>query len=107
QPLAYFHTLARAWEFAAGGLLVLALPAIARRLHRDGASILPRLATAGGWLGLAVLLATGVTIRVATEFPGWVALVPVTAAVLVLVGAETGRRWGVDRLLGSAPFVFV
>jgi peptidoglycan/LPS O-acetylase OafA/YrhL len=107
QPFAYFHTLARAWEFAAGGLLVLALPRIARYLHRDGATIAPAVATAGGWLGLAILLGTGVTIRVATQFPGWVALVPVTAAILVLIGSEPGRRWGVDRLLGSAPFVFV
>jgi len=29
QPLAYFHSLTRAWEFALGGLLALHVDAIA------------------------------------------------------------------------------
>lgn len=106
QPLAYFHTGARVWEFAAGGLLALALPAAALALKRIPAI----LGAAAGWLGLAMIVSCGILIPVSTSFPGWVALWPITGALLVIVaGDATGAtsRWSTTRLLGSRPFVLL
>ncbi|UFU07573.1 acyltransferase family protein [Ruania halotolerans] len=97
QPLAYFHTGARVWEFAAGGLVALALAA--------GPRIAGRAGVITGWLGLAMIVSTGTLLPVSTAFPGWVAAWPVAGAVLVLLsGASTG---GVQRLLGSRPLAWL
>src|ERR1044071_1152876 len=50
QPLAYFHTLTRVWEFVLGGLLALVVDAI----------VLPRVARGVlGWLGVVGLVSCG------------------------------------------------
>jgi peptidoglycan/LPS O-acetylase OafA/YrhL len=69
QPLAYFHTLTRLWEFALGGLLALTIDRIA---------LSPRARVTTGWLGVAGLVACGAAIPVADVFPG--------------VAARCGRR---------------
>lgn len=95
QSFAYFDTRARLWEFAFGSLLAL----VATSPHsfgRPGAIW----RTVLGWLGLAGILSVGVLVNVRDAFPGWIALLPLTAAAaVILVGADPGR-WGVGRLLG-------
>jgi peptidoglycan/LPS O-acetylase OafA/YrhL len=103
QPLAYFHTGARMWEFAAGGLLALGAPRIDEVAARR--PILGRVGAAAGWLGLALVVSCGLVFNVSTLFPGWVALWPVAGALLIVGAGGTGGRWGVDRVLGSRPFV--
>jgi peptidoglycan/LPS O-acetylase OafA/YrhL len=106
QPFAYFHTGARVWEFAAGGLLALALPAAALALRRIPAVV----GVAAGWLGLAMIVTCGILIPVSTSFPGWVALWPITGGLLVIAAGDApgaGSRWSTTRLLGSRPFVFL
>lgn len=98
QPWAYFDTGARLWEFALGGLLAIALPYI---------RVPQRLRFALGWLGLLALVSCGALVSVATLFPGYVALWPVGAAMLIVVAGTTHHRWGVDRLLGWKPFAWV
>jgi peptidoglycan/LPS O-acetylase OafA/YrhL len=102
QPAAYFHTGARLWEFAAGGLLALT----ATRLPQ-----LPkRWAILLGWIGLAMIVSCGALIRVSTAFPGWIALWPVIGALLVLVACDSrlpASQWSCSRLLGSTAFVYV
>jgi peptidoglycan/LPS O-acetylase OafA/YrhL len=95
QAFAYFDTRARLWEFAFGSLLAL----YATRRTPVGEPGSPwRLAI--GWLGLTTILLVGVVVNVRDAFPGWVALIPLSAAAtIVLVGADPGR-WGVGRLLG-------
>lgn len=95
QAFAYFDTRARLWEFAFGSLLAL----FATRRAALGTPGSPwRIAT--GWLGLATILLVGVVVNVRNAFPGWIALIPLTAAaMIVLVGDDPGR-WGVGRLLG-------
>ena len=98
QPLAYFHSLTRLWEFALGGLLALTIDNV--RLPR-------RTRVHLGWIGLAGLLACGAVLRVGTVFPGIAALWPTGCAVLVLLAGATGARWGADRLLTSRPLRYV
>lgn len=90
QPWAYFDTGTRLWEFALGAMLALALPRL--RVPRG-----PRIAM--GWLGLAALVLCGALIPVSTLFPGYVALWPTGAAVLVILAGTTGGRFAADRLL--------
>ncbi|WP_193106931.1 acyltransferase family protein [Brachybacterium sp. FME24] len=106
QEIAYFDTFARLWEFAAGSLLGLLLPVWeARRdgrISRSGpAGSMPRMAV--GWVGILALIACGLLIDVQGAFPGWIAAWPLLAAALVLIAGTTGHRFGVDRLLSTAP----
>jgi peptidoglycan/LPS O-acetylase OafA/YrhL len=75
QPLAYFHTLTRLWEFALGGLLALTI---------DRITFSPRARVAAGWLGVVGLVACGVAIPVADVFPGVAALWPTGCAARYL-----------------------
>jgi peptidoglycan/LPS O-acetylase OafA/YrhL len=98
QPLAYFHSLTRLWEFALGGLLALTIDTV--RLPRRTRIHL-------GWIGLVGLLACGAVLQVGNIFPGAVALWPTGCAVLVLLAGVTGARGGADRLLTSRPLGYV
>ncbi|MER5261841.1 acyltransferase family protein [Actinosynnema sp. NPDC002837] len=94
QPLAYFHSLTRAWEFALGGLLALGLNAFSL-------TALVRLAL--GWIGLAGLVACGLVLRVGSVFPGYAALWPTLCAAAVIAAGGSGSAFGVDRLLATRP----
>lgn len=95
QQAAYFDTGARLWEFAAGSLLVVALPHL--RLGRVAGAVV-------GWTGLAALLVLGMVLDVRGGFPGFLALWPVLcAAAIVAAGAPDGRGAGPARMLASRP----
>lgn len=96
---AYFNTLARLWEFLAGVLLALALP------------LLPTpgrlLCVTGSSLGLLLLLVTGFLPR-ELAFPGYVALLPVLAAALLLhSGVRRDLITPVQRLLCTRQLVYL
>lgn len=95
QAWAYFDTGARLWEPALGGLLALVV-------HRI--DLPARLRVVLGWAGLAALVSCGVLLQVSTLFPGYVALWPTGAAVLVVL-AGSGTRFGADRLLTWKPLM--
>lgn len=94
QPYAYFHTGTRVWEFAAGALLALASSRLA-------VAQAPRLAL--GWMALAAILTCGALVPVSASFPGYVALIPVIAALLLLAFGGEAHPVSVSRLLGSRP----
>ncbi|MHA6618071.1 acyltransferase family protein [Pseudonocardia sp. DLS-67] len=94
QPLAYFHTLTRLWEFALGGLLAL---------HGDRIVLSLRARVAAGWTGVVGLVACGALIPVAQAFPGIAALWPTGCAALVLLAGCTGAPLAADRILTAAP----
>src|SRR5699024_7311037 len=101
QQIAYFDTAARMWEFAAGSLLALALPALdrltgARRPEDWAPPRLRVLRALTGWAGIVGLLACGILMDVSLLFPGWIALWPLAAASAVVVAGHSGTRWGVD-----------
>lgn len=94
QAWAYFDLGARLWELALGGILAVTLDRI--ELPRRVRIVL-------GWVGLVALISCGALLNVSTMFPGYVALWPVGAAILVLLAGTTGHRLGADRLLTWRP----
>ncbi|GAA1155062.1 acyltransferase family protein [Ornithinicoccus hortensis] len=97
QPIAYFHTGTRLWEFAAGGLVALVL----RRMTAPSGV----LSVALGWVGLVLIVSCGVALSVSEAFPGWVALWPVLGAVFILATGNSGQRWSAAGLLSRRPMV--
>lgn len=98
QQWAYFDTGARVWELALGGMAALFLPRL--RMGR-------RLRVVLGWAGLFGLVACGALFQVSTMFPGYVALWPTLAAMLVLVAGDTGSRVGADRMMSWRPLRYL
>ena len=96
QPLAYFHSATRIWEFALGGLLALWISRI-----EDRPELTPGTRAVLGWGGVAALVSCGILLQVDRAFPGWAALWPTLAAAMVLVAGRSGHRFGVDRLLSG------
>ena len=94
QQAAYFDTGARLWEFAAGSLLVVLLPAV--RLGERVRAVL-------GWMGLAALLLLGMVVDVRGGFPGFLALWPVLCAAAIVASGSGERPVGPTRLLASRP----
>lgn len=85
QPWAFYFSPLRAWEFAVGGLVSLALC----RHWAEGF----RHAPAMGWAGLGLIGAAYLTVSEAEPFPGTLALLPVVGtAMLLLSGAQAGAR---------------
>ena len=93
----YFDTGARAWEFAAGGLLALAP-------ERPPAA---RVAFASGWLGLALVVWSALAYSGQTAYPGWAASVPVLGTVLAILAGRSGGRFGAGRFASMRPLVAV
>ncbi|MGH3325236.1 MAG: acyltransferase family protein, partial [Streptomyces sp.] len=98
QPWAYFDTGARLWELALGGIFAIALPWL--RLPRVLRVVL-------GWFGLAALVSCGLLLQVSTMFPGYVALWPTGAAILIILAGQTDSRIGADRLLSARPLAYI
>jgi peptidoglycan/LPS O-acetylase OafA/YrhL len=94
QAFTYFDTAARLWEFALGGLLLLALPHL--RLRARTGLVL-------GWLAIAALVACGLVLRAGTLFPGYAALWPTVAAALLILTAGDPHPASVGRLLRTGP----
>ena len=98
ESFAFYSSLTRAWEFAAGAVLALGLARIP----------LPRPSTARvtGLAGAGLLVASAVLITDAQPFPGLVALVPVTGTVLLIL-AGTHHTTVVSSVLSTRPMVYV
>jgi len=97
QGYAYFDTRTRLWEFAAGSLLAIALPHL-----RPGRMLRAVL----GWIGLVAIVVCGMVIDVRGGFPGYLALWPVVAAALVIVGGtRPPGESPPQRDLGAAAFL--
>jgi peptidoglycan/LPS O-acetylase OafA/YrhL len=91
QPIAFFSTPTRTWEFAVGGLAALLQENERLKLLRLGAF---------AWLGAACVLASGIFLRSAQGFPGALALLPVAGTTLILIaGKYSISQGGVLRVL--------
>ncbi|MFD6675303.1 acyltransferase family protein [Rhodococcus zopfii] len=93
----YYDSAARLWELTLGGLFVCVAPWL--RVPRWTAATLAVLA-------LLVLLGCGAVLDGRAQFPGPWALVPVGAALLLVVTGTT-RPTAVSRLLASAPLMWL
>lgn len=98
QQFAYFSTFTRVWEFGIGSLLALVIHRIKVPMF-FGALV--------SWIALAAIITVGLVLPVADMFPGWVALIPVAAAVVIIATGQTQASWGASRLLASKPLVWL
>ncbi|MBL8777224.1 MAG: acyltransferase family protein [Acidimicrobiales bacterium] len=93
---AFFALPARAWQLGLGALLGLAWSRV-ERLDERGRAV-------GQLVGLAAIVASVVGLSSATAWPGWWALLPTVATLLVLAGPPSGPF---AALLGQAPLTWV
>ncbi|MEU5154345.1 acyltransferase family protein [Glycomyces sp. NPDC021274] len=100
QAFAYFDLRARLWQFAAGGLLALALPRLRTAFTDPAAPQATWTAALLGWAGVAVLLGAGFFLE-STQFPGLAALWPVGGACAVVIAASLSPGAGAGRLLNT------
>lgn len=96
QPVAYFITFTRVWEFALGGLICVNLTAV--KIRQGFATII-------GWIGLIGLILTGIVFNVSTMFPGYVALWPMLCASFIVLSGNVETKYGVKKFLGSKIMV--
>ena len=98
ESFAFYSSLTRAWEFAAGALLALALA----RIPVPTVSVARLLGAAGAVL----LLVCAFAIHDSQPFPGVVALLPVTGTVLLIL-AGSHHTTGVSAALSMRPMVWL
>lgn len=94
--LGYTSTLARVWELGLGCLLALNISRLLRLDHKLGAII--------SWLGVGMILLSGITYDLNGSFSGWPAILPAIGATLVITGGTPVPMWGPEVVLGSRPF---
>lgn len=106
QPVAYFHTGARFWEFSIGTLLALVVPNLKitdTAKSRLAGNLLANIA-------LFALVLMGMLLDVSRQFPGLIALVPVAAATAVILAGNlspaSGKSYGFLWLLRTRPMVW-
>lgn len=98
QALAYYDSLARAWEPLLGVLAAAAVPYLRwPRWLRAGAAV----------VGVATIVTVGFLVDGVAQYPGPLALIPVAATVLILCSAANlnGVFPWPNRLLGATPLV--
>ena len=89
----YFNSFARVWEFGIGGLLALVAT---RLIFRE------RIASVMAWVGVVVVFGNAAVIG-DIAYPGYIALVPVAGAVLVVLAGQTAAPSLPIRFLGTKP----
>lgn len=87
----YFSTSTRAWEFAAGGLLATASLPVLTTIVRSVLSL----------AGVALIGVAAVVLDGNSEFPGYLAALPVVGTCLILVATY---RAGSPPMAANAPF---
>lgn len=95
---AYFHVGTRLWEFLTGVLVFLVMPYI---------NIGPRQSRIMMLLGFIMLIGTGVFISENIRFPGYVALLPVIAAVIIIISGKNSNKGYVYQILSSRTLVYL
>ncbi|WP_162256669.1 acyltransferase [Agromyces sp. Soil535] len=98
--LAYFSTIARTWEFGAGGLLAL----LAITTPSKGREVLR---TVASWCGLLLIAVPIVAFRDPEAFPGVWVLLPVAGTLAVIWAGTPATRWSTARVAGLRPVQWV
>lgn len=91
---AYFATFTRGWEFAAGGIIALAVPWI---------RMPSRMANTLALAGFAAIVYSVFTFSATTVFPGASALIPVLGTAAIIVAGTGGVRLWHARISATAP----
>lgn len=95
---AYFDTGTRLWEFALGATLALFITSI---------KIPKELRLVFGWVGLVALVSCGLLVPNSEMFPGYIALWPTVAALLIILAGSSNSKLGVDRFLTWQPVKYL
>jgi peptidoglycan/LPS O-acetylase OafA/YrhL len=98
QPWAFFGLHTRAWELGIGALVALCWKYV-EQLPTNFRAVI-------GWLGLFVIVVSGLTITEKMAFPGKLALLPVVATALVLMAGQHAH-WGPQRILSLQPLQWI
>lgn len=96
QPWAFYFSPLRAWEFAVGGLVSLA---VAQRWASGF-----RFSPAMGWAGIGLIAATYLTVSETDPFPGFIAFIPVSGTAMLLLSGARQSAAGPAALLSLPPF---
>ena len=97
---AFYSSVTRAWEFAIGAIIALALSSTKRSLSTPLASIM-------SIAGLMAIIAGALFITADAVFPGMVALLPVVGTAAVIVGGSTKTTPVVSRVLSLPGLVWM
>jgi peptidoglycan/LPS O-acetylase OafA/YrhL len=97
--IAYFSPFTRAWELAAGGLLVVLAPLL-MRLNRALGPIL-------SWSGTAMVIISAFAFDATTPFPGSAVIWPVLGTCLVIAGGTITPATGAERVLKAQPLQWI
>jgi len=102
NPIAYFSTFSRVWEFGAGALLALWV------MRKSSDSEEPRaIHVVSAWLGWISLFAFVFLFNASQGFPGLNALIPVLATLLIIWGRDPSSAWSPARLTNLPPIQFL
>jgi len=97
QPWAFFMLPARAWELLTGAGLAFMGGAVLRVPKHQRALL--------GWIGLLVVVVAALVLDGSMAFPGWLAAVPVLATALIINAG--GAAAGPLRVLRATPLQWV
>ena len=93
SPFAFFGLHARAWEFGLAGILAI-FPGVLDRADARARAIL-------GWVGVALVLGSGVAYGVDTQYPGLLVLAPVVGTLLLIASGRKADERSPARLLDT------
>ncbi|UDL87665.1 acyltransferase [Mesorhizobium sp. PAMC28654] len=93
---AYFVTHTRIWELGLGGLVALWMPALGEGVRR-----------LFGFVGVAAILGAAFVLSSKTPFPGYAALLPTLATVLVVLSGQSRSLLSVFAFLKTRPLQFL
>ncbi|MBU6316301.1 MAG: acyltransferase family protein, partial [Acidobacteria bacterium] len=99
QPWAFFMLPTRAWELLTGAALALG-GGVLLRIARPQRALL-------GWVGVMGIVVVALWFDDSMHFPGWIAVLPVVATVLVINAGGSGVPNGPVRLLAAQPLQWV
>lgn len=97
--LAYFSLQTRAWQLGVGAAIAIGLPLLR--------TVSPLPAATASWLGLGLVVGSAVGFDDNTPWPGYLAVVPVVGAGLVIAGGVVGPARGAELLLRRQPLQFL
>ncbi len=96
---AFFVTTTRLWELGIGAFVAIGAARWARLSVRTAAVI--------GWLGLALVAASGLLLSTEVAWPGYAALAPTLGTAAVIVAGYTSGSAGPAGILSWRPAVWV
>jgi peptidoglycan/LPS O-acetylase OafA/YrhL len=100
--LAFYMMPSRAWQFAVGALVFLAVGT--PRFRNHGMHLKHSWLTAASWLGLAMILASALLVDGLVPYPGYWALLPTCGTAFVLLGSSSQVGWQyAGRWLSARP----